>query len=145
MRFALDFRVATFVCLAFAIFSTAAWIVGSPHFAKNPNVLALAVTMDMVIILPAFFYFWIVRKRRLPRLAVIPVFVLAILVAGVILPTAQQTYLALVKKVIPLLEVLVLGFLAVKIQARRLALAIDDEKRFRQELNNRLNRIAPAT
>ncbi len=117
MRFALDCRAVTFVFLASAVFATAAWIVGSPHFTKNPDVLALAVTVDMVIILPAFFYFWIVRKRRLATLAFVPVFILAIVIAGIILPAAQQTYLDLVKKLIPLLEVLVLGFLIIKIRA----------------------------
>jgi len=117
MRFALDFRFVTFVFLALAVFATAAWIVGSPHFTQNPDVLALAVTMDMVIILPTFFYFWILRKSRLPTLAFVPVFILAIVIAGIILPAAQQTYLDLVKNLIPLLEVLALGFLFIKIQA----------------------------
>ncbi len=117
MRFALDFRLVTFVSLASLVFATAAWIVGSPHFTQNPDTLALALTMDMVVILPAFFYFWIVRKRRLPPLAFVPVFILAIVIAGIILPATQQTYLDLIKKLIPLLEVLVLGFLVIKIRA----------------------------
>jgi hypothetical protein len=117
MRFVLDFRLVTFVSLATLVFATAAWIVSSPHFTQNPDALALAVTMDMVIILPAVFYFWIVRKRRLPTLAFVPAFILAIVIAGIILPAAQQTYLDLVKKFIPLLEVLVLGFLVIKIRA----------------------------
>jgi hypothetical protein len=41
----------------------------------------------------------------------------AIAIAGVILPAAQQTYLDLIKKLIPLLELVVLGFLFIKIRA----------------------------
>jgi hypothetical protein len=200
MRIILDIRPSLFILFALAVCATATKIVNSAHFMKNLNVLAFALTADFTLVLPAFFYIFVVRRKGLPAITLVPVFILSIVIAGFILPAARQSHLDLVKKLLPLLELVALGFIAIKIrtiirhyretraaeihsakrrelktgdyvsialfgaprlmidlkqpikvtglfgmqkEVRRIALTVDDEKRFRDELNERLARFAP--
>jgi hypothetical protein len=116
MRLTLNTHPFLFAILGLAICATEMWIVHSTYFLQNPSMLSLAITLDIVLGLPALYYFFVVRQRRIPAITLVPVLVLAIIIASFILPAAQQALLNVIKKFIPLLELFVLGFIAVKIR-----------------------------
>jgi len=58
-----------------------------------------------------------VCKKQAPIITLVPVIVLSFAVASFILPTGQQNYLEAVKKTVPLLELVALGYIAIKIRA----------------------------
>ncbi len=105
-----------FIALAVSICAVEIWIVSSAFFAQNPGALAFGITFDLVIGIPALYYFLVVRKKRAPAITAIPITILTFVIAGFILPAAQQNYLEWVKKIIPLFELVVLGFIIVKIR-----------------------------
>ncbi len=116
MRLTLNIQLLLFAMLGLAICATEMWIVHSAYFLQNLSVLSFAITLDLVIGLPVLYYIFVVRQRRIPAITLVPVLVLAVIIAGFILPAAQQAPLDFIKKFIPLLELLVLGFIAVKIR-----------------------------
>jgi hypothetical protein len=116
MRLTLNIHLFLFAILGLAICATEMWIVNSAYFLQNSSVLSFAIMLDLVIGLPVLYYIFIVRQRRIPIITLVPMLVLSIVIASFILPAAQQAPLDFIKKFIPLLELLVLGFIAVKIR-----------------------------
>jgi hypothetical protein len=116
IKFSLNLYWPLFIALAVSVCAVEIWIVSSAFFAQNPSALAFGITLDIVIGIPALYYFLVVRKKRAPAITVIPITILTFFIAGFILPAAQQNYLDWVKKIIPLFELVVLGFIIVKIR-----------------------------
>ncbi|MGB0932417.1 MAG: hypothetical protein ACPGVB_16665, partial [Chitinophagales bacterium] len=83
-------------------------------FQNNPKILSQAITLDLVLTLP-FFYFLLIRKKDIPKITVASVFVLGLVVANWIIPTAHQSLLQQVQHfVFPLVEMSVLSYLVFK-------------------------------
>ncbi|MCI0697760.1 hypothetical protein L0337_37905 [candidate division KSB1 bacterium] len=116
MRLTLNIHLFLFTILGLTIYATEMWIVHSAYFLQNPSVISFAMTLDLVMGLPALYYIFVVRQRRIPAITLVPVLVLAIVIAGFILPATQQAPVDFIKKFIPLLELFVLGFIAIKIR-----------------------------
>jgi hypothetical protein len=116
MRLTLNIHLFLFATLGLAICATEMWIVHSAYFLQNPSVFAFAIALDLVMGLPVLYYIFVVRQRRIPALTLVPVVVLAIVIASFILPATQQAPLDFIKKFIPLLELFVLGLIAIKIR-----------------------------
>jgi len=102
---------------AVVICATEIWIVSSAFFMRNPNALAFGITADIVIVIPSVYCFFLVRKKQAPIISLVPVIILSLAVASFILPAGQQNYLEVVKKAVPLLELVALGYLATRIRA----------------------------
>jgi len=117
MRLSVNAYWSFFIALAVAICAVEIWIVSSAFFMQNPNALAFGITVDLVIIIPTVYYFFVVRKKQAPMITLVPVIVLSLAIASFILPTGQQNYLEIVKKAVPLLELVALGYIATKIRA----------------------------
>jgi len=106
-----------FIALAVSICAAEIWIVSSAFFMQNPNALAFGVTVDLVIVIPSLYYFFVLRKKQAPIISLVPVIILSLAVASFILPAGQQNYLEAVKKTVPLLELVALGYITTKIRA----------------------------
>lgn len=105
-----------FLAIAAALLAIEVWVVSLADFAIQPNVIPLAVTVDIVIGLPLLFYFLVIRRKRLPLLTLAPIFILALVAANRILPPAQHTYLSWIELAVPLMELIVLAVLALKLR-----------------------------
>ncbi|WP_436516122.1 hypothetical protein [Ekhidna sp. To15] len=104
------------ILFPFAIIAVCIFAAKSTFFVENPGQLSLAITFDLLISAPVF-YFLIIRKRSIPNTTVVPVFILGIVVASIILPTEHQFYLSLVKTwFLPLLEITIITYLIVTIR-----------------------------
>jgi len=117
IKFSLNLYWPLFIALAVSICAVEIWIVSSAFFMQNPNALAFGITADIVIVIPSAYCFFLVRKKQAPMITLVPVIVLSLAAASSILPTGQQNYLEAVKKTVPLLELVALGYIATKIRA----------------------------
>lgn len=105
-----------FAAVAAALLASEAWIVSVMGLAAHPEVVALAVTADIVVGIPALYYLLVVRRKGLPLITVAPVFVLSLLAARRILPPAHQSYLGWVELAAPLVELAVLAAVVLKLR-----------------------------
>ena len=113
-RFLLVFALAVSAVMA------AEWIVvHSIAFRQRPELIALAVTFDIVVVLPGLFYFLILRPRNTSPIFVVPVFLLSMVVAARILPPQHQSYLHSLRHLLPVLEVGLLAYVISRIPAFR--------------------------
>src|SRR5262245_27685565 len=102
--------------ISFAIVSSmvllAEWIVvRSIAFREQPELIAIAVTFDIVTVIPLLFYFLVLRPKQHSPLFAIPCFVICNLIASRFLPSTQQAYLqSLEIYLIPVLELALLVF-----------------------------------
>ena len=77
--------------------------------------LGIGITYDMVITAP-FIYFLLIRKRDIPKITVVPFFILGIVLATLTLPSNQQFHLDLIKTYLfPIVELVVLGVVGFKV------------------------------
>lgn len=127
MKLPLNSYWALFLSFALAIFIVELGVFNSIYFAQNPGVFSLAITLDFALGIPALYYFLLVRKKQAPAITLIPVIILSLIIAGFILPSSQQTYRDWLKNLIPVLELIVLGFVFSKI--RKIAHRFHEAKR----------------
>ncbi len=89
-------------------------VVQSVAFGRKPDLISLGVTLDVVLGIPLAYYFMVVRRAGISRATVLAVVMLSGLLAGAILPAANHRYLGYWERVMALVEVGVLGLVAVK-------------------------------
>ncbi|MCC2546965.1 hypothetical protein LJY25_10955 [Hymenobacter sp. BT175] len=104
----------------------AEWLVThSAAFQLRGPVMALAVTVDLTVGIPALYYFFVARRYQLPLSTVAVVFTLSLGVAAWLLPPDGQQYVGWLRNLLlvaePLLTVLVLVRLRGVLRAYRAA------------------------
>jgi hypothetical protein len=73
--------------------------------------LAVGITYDLTLTAPLIYLFFI-RKTKIPKMTVMPVFVGGIILASFLLPAGERFHLDLVKFwILPVIEVFVLGYI----------------------------------
>lgn len=83
-------------------------------FQQQANILSTAILLDLLLTIP-FVYFLLIRKRDVPKITVVSLFVLGIVIASFILPVEQQFWLDKVKMIaLPLVELGVLSFVGIQ-------------------------------
>jgi hypothetical protein len=113
-----------FPVLVAALALTEYWIAHTTAFATHPDLFALVITLDVVVGIPLLGYFFLVRTRRAPATVLVLLFLLAVLVANVILPESGKRYLKGIELVLPLLEIAM--FLYVLSRVRKIIRAYRD-------------------
>jgi hypothetical protein len=93
--------------------------------AAHPDLLALGITIDLVVVVPALVYLLLVRGRGWSPLVVIPAFVLSLAAAGRIVPADRQQLLHVFEWLAIPAELIVVGLVVVKARqvARRMRTA----------------------
>ena len=88
----------------------------SPWFANYPKEISIGITLDLIFTIP-FIYFLIIRKKEIPKITIVSLFVFGLVIASYILPQNQQTLLLQVKTYIfPIVEFGILSFLFIKVR-----------------------------
>ena len=105
-----------FGSILFSVYSVALFIVG-PALATTPqpDVLAAALTVDLVVLVPLFYYLLLVRRRGWPVFSVVPVFLLSLGAASWLVPSEHQSVLHLLEWLVAPVELFVLGYIGVKV------------------------------
>lgn len=84
-------------------------------FLENTQWLSHAVTIDVLVCVPLL-YFFIIRKRNIPKITVVTIFVLGLVLLSYFLPQENQSLLEIVKTYfVPVLELGVFSFLMYKV------------------------------
>ena len=93
--------------------------------SAHPDLLALGITLDLVVVVPCLVYFLLVRGRGWPPAVVIPAFLLSLAAAGRVLPADRQQFLQIFQWLAIPLELVVIGLVVVKVRqvARRMRTA----------------------
>lgn len=138
----LDPRLLAFgLPLLLVLFLT--WLVHSPLFQKNPQELAIGITLDLILTLPLL-WFLIIRKRDIPKITVVSVFIIGLIIASYLLPIEQQSLLETIKTfAFPIVEMGVLAFVAYTF--RKTWLAYQSEKKERPEFFTALSEATQQT
>lgn len=92
-------------------------VVRSAIFAREPALLSLAVTFDLLVILPLLYYGLVVRRGRAPVLTLVPVLFASAGLAHLILPPSGRTHLARVEALLPFAEFALLPFAVLRARA----------------------------
>lgn len=86
-------------------------------FLDGNNMLILAVTIDLLLIVPLV-YFLLIRKSEIPKTTVIPVMIIGLLIGSYFLPKESQTYLTIFKTwALPVIEISILTFVIIKVRS----------------------------
>ncbi len=85
-------------------------------FKANPDTLSIGVTLDLLFTVPLV-YFLLIRKKKIPRITIVPFFVFGILIASNIIPQENQFTLNWVKTwIFPIIELGVASFIFYKVR-----------------------------
>jgi hypothetical protein len=87
------FPKVTFALGALAISSLSQWVVASSRFNVHPGPLSYAVLADLVVTMPIFYYWVVVRSRSVPVVTMLPIMAIGLLRARMILPGKQFHHL----------------------------------------------------
>ncbi|MFK8038154.1 MAG: hypothetical protein AB8B74_07690 [Crocinitomicaceae bacterium] len=83
----------------------------STLFEPNASKLAPAIILDLIFTLPLI-YFFIIRKKSIPKTTIVPVFIIGIITASIIIPIQHQSLLDSVKFwILPFVELFVMLYL----------------------------------
>jgi hypothetical protein len=118
MRLTRKTSLSLFIGAVVALCAVELWVVSSPAFPPNSKFFAAVISADLLVGIPLLFYGLVARPYRLSPTTIAPFFLLAVVIAGYILPPTNRTYVDRAATLIPLIEVLILGMLVWK--ARRI-------------------------
>lgn len=101
--------------IPFLIIASLILVIKSSFFSENPQVLSNAITIDLLVLVP-FLYFLIIRKRDIPKITVVTMFILGMVLLSYFIPEENQLFLNNVKTYfLPFLELGILSFVIYKV------------------------------
>ena len=89
--------IYSFIGISVLIIAVEYLVVHSSKFISHQNLISLAVTIDLTIIIPIIYYFLIPRKLNVPSITVLIVFFLCTIVAAILIPSKDHKYLDEIK------------------------------------------------
>lgn len=108
------YLILIFITFSFAVLGVSYLVIHSRLFMENPEILSFGLTFDMTISIPILYYF-LARKGKLPKILLIPIFMLSLIAAALILPRNHHQFLDLIKHAIFPLEAFIISYFIVKI------------------------------
>jgi hypothetical protein len=101
--------------IPFLMIASLILLIDSSFFSAQPELLSRAITIDLLVIVPMV-YFLIIRKRDVPKITVVSIFVLGIVVLSYFLPEENQQWLEAVKTyVLPIIELGIVSLIVYKV------------------------------
>lgn len=88
----------------------------SSIFLLHPKELSIGITFDLIVFIPVI-YFLLIRKKEIPKITIVPFFIMGIVVASFIIPKDFQFYLTQIKNwVLPSVEIFVFVLVIYKVR-----------------------------
>lgn len=115
-----------FFLLAATVIAATWFVINSSAFTQRPDLMAMASTLDLTLLIPLI-YFLCIRKTSIPKITLVPVFVLSMVLASQLIPSNYHQTLGYVQYAIPLIELFVIGYIVYTV--RKTFKAYDAEKR----------------
>jgi len=102
-----------FAFTATAVYATALAVVSQlSQLGERSGAVAIALTLDLVVVVPVAFYLLVVRPCRLPLVALVPAILLSALAASQVLPADRQQTLHVLRALAAPMELGVIGWIA---------------------------------
>ena len=103
------------IIIPLAIIGIILLLVKSSFYNLYPHELSKGITVDLLLLLPLI-YFLLIRKTKIPKITIVPFFILCTVLCTFILPEQNHIYLNLFKTwVIPVVELVVVVFVIVNV------------------------------
>ena len=106
-----------FALAAGAVYAVAWWIAGGLAASPSPTLLAAALAVDLVVLVPLLYYGLVVRGREASPVTLAPVGVLSLVGAYWILPEAYEGVLGPFEIGVALVEAAVLAWIVLRFRA----------------------------
>ncbi len=91
-------------------------IATSKLFEANPETLSIGITLDLLFTVPVI-YFLLIRKKKIPKITIVPFFIVGMLIASNIIPQENQFILNWAKTwIFPIIELGVATFIFFKVR-----------------------------
>lgn len=88
-------------------------------FQAHSKELSIGLTFDLTLVIP-FVYFLLIRKQNIPKITVVPFFIIGIVVASFVLPNEGQFYLSQIKQwLLPAVEITIFSIIVYKVRQLR--------------------------
>lgn len=82
----------------------------------NASALSFGITFDLLLTVPVI-YFLLIRRTDIPKITIVPLFIIGMAVATIILPSGNQQFLRWAKTwILPIVETMVLILIAFKVR-----------------------------
>lgn len=89
------------------------------RFESDADMLSIGITLDLVIVAPLI-YFALIRKKNISKFTIMPFFVIGLLIASFVIPSANQHTLDLIITwLLPIVEITVVSLVVIKIRKVR--------------------------
>ena len=108
--------VYSFIGISALIIVTEYFVVHSSKFILHQDLISLAVTIDLAIIIPTIYYFLIPRKLNISPITVLIVFFLCTVVAAILIPARDHKYLNEIKYLLLFTELATTLYTIVKLR-----------------------------
>ena len=102
--------LAGFGLIALGVYATLFVVASSRLFERAPGVGSFGITFDLLVTIPAAFYFLVVRPRGLPWIALVPCVVASAWVGGLVLPPEHRQLLHAARFLIAPAEAALVGY-----------------------------------
>jgi hypothetical protein len=93
-----------FLLITAAMYTVESWLARSVRVPDRMDILALAITADLTLLIPLLCYYMVVRPRHLKALTLIPVFVVSVAGATLALPEDRRDYVHMLSGAVFLAE-----------------------------------------
>ena len=108
--------IYSFIGISALIIVSEYLIVHSSKFLLHPDIIYLAVTIDLTIIIPTIYYFLIPRKLNISSTTVLIVFFFCTIVAVILIPARDHKYLDEIKYLLIFTELATILYTIVKLR-----------------------------
>ena len=102
-------RFISFILMASVILAIGFYLM-SESFNNQQDILAIGVSVDIALLIPLT-YFFMIRNSGIPKLTLVPVFVLSLVLAYQIVPIEHQNTLSYIEYLLIPVELTVIGLL----------------------------------
>lgn len=87
-------------------------IVAAAHLeaAGKPTLMGAAITVDLILGLPALAWWLVLRRTRVGLVAIVPVVLVAVVLADVLVPAPHDTAVVVLQRMLPAVEVAVVAY-----------------------------------
>lgn len=109
-------RAIPFIGISTLIITIEYFIVHSAKYVSHPDVLSLAITLDIAVVIPLLYYFLISRKLKIAPITTIIVFLICTGIATLILPSSNQFYLDKAKYLLVFAELAIITYGVINIR-----------------------------
>jgi hypothetical protein len=124
-----------FLCFVTMVYAAALVVASRLSSIESAGVVAIAVTIDMVVLVPLAFYFLFVRRAGHSIVRLAPVVVVSVLVASIVLPSDHHRALHFIEAIVVPAEFGVLGWIIWRtgkaLREARNSVALDPLEQFR--------------